>query len=149
MAFDLELCPEFSVICTNETLVIRDDFAYIHSLFLSSILPLFSMMRLEFRDEVTASLATHVPLAISHISRRTQHSRHQHHVCKRDPGCSLRPAEVLVAVGGHAVPFYDGGILVDNAVVVARHIEGFGGLIDRGRVVGVATGSLNLREVEL
>jgi hypothetical protein len=38
---------------------------------------------------------------LGHVSSRTQHSRHQHNVGEREPSCSLRPAEVLVAVGGH------------------------------------------------
>jgi hypothetical protein len=38
---------------------------------------------------------------LSHVSRRTQHCRHNHNIRKRDPRRALRPAEVLVAVDHH------------------------------------------------
>jgi hypothetical protein len=38
---------------------------------------------------------------LGHVSCRTQHTRHKDNVGKCEPSCSFRPAEVLVAVGGH------------------------------------------------
>lgn len=80
---------------------------------------------LVLRQQISPSLATKFPLALSHVSGRAQHRGHQNDIGKRDPYRSWRPAEVFVAVRCHVVPFDERGILAEDAMIVPRHCVWF------------------------
>jgi len=78
---------------------------------------------LKLRDGISPPLTTHIPLAISDVPEVAQRRRHNDHVHGGEEGGAPRPAEVLVAVHHHVVPFYDSGILVES-FVSAGHCTG-------------------------